>query len=431
MPNKLILFTFLGVLNHHSLATTPWLFHGKGDSVQYTAPPAPSAEFRGVEFTGRYANYTRADTWYPTWAADGKLYSPWTDGTIGPDMKFVWSGDGKDAKTGYATIEGDDPLNLTITDVGILTVSALPFQGRYPCGSLHYDGVWYYGSYGIDQVNEEIKKDYGWYVLGHFAGFHWSEDNGKTWNLSPHTTDAGLFAEPKRSELDLELGKEGPFVKMGAPHFVDFGQNMEHSPDGKAYLVGHGSEFPDASPRKANNSWVTGDAVYMTRVLPSIENMNDASKYEFFAGHDSDGIAIWTKDFKKIKPIFEWNNHCGIVTMTYNPSLRKYFMCITDGHMVTTSRREYDSYVLESDSLTGPWSIVAYMSDFGPQAYFLNIPSKFTSDDGMTMWLSYSANYMNGNNRNNPDYVKETVPAGSAYSFSLHEFSLLKKSESN
>ena len=27
-------------------------------------------------------------------------------------------------------------------------------------------------------------------------------------------------------------------VKFGAPHFVDFGQELEHSPDGKAYLVG-------------------------------------------------------------------------------------------------------------------------------------------------------------------------------------------------
>ena len=26
-------------------------------------------------------------------------------------------------------------------------------------------------------------------------------------------------------------------VKIGAPKFVDFGKNMEHSPDGKAYLL--------------------------------------------------------------------------------------------------------------------------------------------------------------------------------------------------
>lgn len=38
-------------------------------------------------------------------------------------------------------------------------------------------------------------------------------------------------------------------VKMGTPDFVDFGINMEHSPDGKAYLVGMGVEVDDPMPR--------------------------------------------------------------------------------------------------------------------------------------------------------------------------------------
>ncbi len=50
----------------------------------------------------------------------------------------------------------------------------------------------------------------------------------------------------------------GP-VKMGCPHFVDFGRNMEHSPDGKAYLVGMGAEENDPKPRYANLSWITAD----------------------------------------------------------------------------------------------------------------------------------------------------------------------------
>ncbi len=33
-------------------------------------------------FTDRHAEYTQADTWYPSWAADGNLYSPWTDGVV-------------------------------------------------------------------------------------------------------------------------------------------------------------------------------------------------------------------------------------------------------------------------------------------------------------------------------------------------------------
>ena len=102
---------------------------------------------------------------------------------------------------------------------------------------------------------------------------------------------------------------------------------MEHSPDGYAYLVGHGAEATDEKPRFGNLSWISGDQVYMLRVKPSIENMNDASKYEFFDGHDRNGDAIWTNDFESIKPLVDWNNNCGCVTMTYNAPLKKYLMC--------------------------------------------------------------------------------------------------------
>lgn len=398
-------------------------------AVPRDCPVQASEVFSSFVFTGRFANYTKADTWYPSWASDGALYSPWTDGTIGA-MDFAWSGRGKGAQTGYARITGDDPLNLTISNWGTRVASALPYQGRYPCGSLVYNGVWYYGTYGLDQVSAPLRAQFGWYVLGPLVGFSWSTDGGETWQRCPHSADKPLFVESPREQLDLEEGKEGPFIKMGAPHFVDFGQNMEHSPDGKTYLVGHGAEHPDPQPRRANNSWITGDAVYLARVTPSIANMNDRSRYEFCAGRDGTGKDLWTKDFAEIKPIFSWNNHCGCVTMTYNAALKKYFMCITDGHRGTTSRKQYTSYILESSHVTGPWARIFYMKDFGPQAYFLNIPSKFISEDGQTMWLCYSANYMESKRRNDPGYVVQTTPAGSAYSLSLHEFTIKKAERS-
>jgi len=45
---------------------------------------------------------------------------------------------------------------------------------------------------------------------------------------------------------------------------------------------------------------------------------------------------------------------------------------------------------------------------------------KFISDDGMTMWLSYSANFTNS-------YLKtgfESKPVAGRYAMSLHEFRL-------
>ncbi len=45
-------------------------------------PFARSPHYPGLGFTGRHANYAHGDTWYPSWAADGNLYSPWADGLV-------------------------------------------------------------------------------------------------------------------------------------------------------------------------------------------------------------------------------------------------------------------------------------------------------------------------------------------------------------
>ena len=361
-------------------------------------PFPPSSDIKGIGFAGRWRTYTHADTWYPSWASDDNLYSPWTDGTVNGVRSH--SG-GPNATTGQGKITGKDPMELEITCLGLHAASPEPYGGRYPCGSLVYDGVWYYGTYCLDQKNPHLN----WDVLGPFVGFRMSRDYGKSW------TDAGLT--PLNS-LFGESGKNGAKVKIGSPHFVDFGKNMQHSPDGKAYLVGHGAVRPDAQL-----SWISGDQVYMIRVTPSPDNMNDRSKYEFFAGHDDQGRPRWTRDFARIQPLVEWNDRAGCVTMTYNAPLKKFLMCITDG-FPTIFRM--NTYVLESDQITGPWKLVTFMQSFGEQGYFVNIPSKFISSDGRTAWLSYSTNFTNGGGMRTNWAVN---PPGGSYAFSLQEIQLI------
>jgi hypothetical protein len=208
-------------------------------------------------------------------------------------------------------------------------------------------------------------------------------------------------------------------VKIGAPHFVDFGKNMEYSPDGKAYLVAHGADPADTKWRFWNDSWITGDQVYLIRVTPSVETINDASKYEFYGGKDDNGIPVWTKDFKQMKPLLEWNNNMGCVTITYNAPLKKYLMCVTDGGN-TVSRM--NTYILESDRIDGDWKIITYMKEFGTQAYFVNIPSKFISGDGETMWLLYSGNFSLDSN-GEPHKVD---PPGGHYGITFQKIKLVK-----
>ncbi len=372
-------------------------------------PPFPKSDsITSFKLTGRFKNYTNADTWYPTWADDDNLYSPWTDGYILDEPEYIPFDDdkveegypcnsldifGRKAATAQGKIIGDDPMNLEVINLKPrIEASPKPYEGRYPAGSLVYNGVWYYGTYCVDSDGHPTLPD--WVTLGPLVGFRISHDYGMTWEESPLPPDKPLFGEnPYKAK-----------VKMGTPHFVDFGKNMEHSPDGKAYFVGHGSVREDA-----DNTWIRGDQIYMARVTPSIETINDVSAWEFFAGHDGNSTAIWSNDFADIKPILEWEGHLGCVTITYNAPLKKYIMAISCGH----KPKYYDTMFLEADSLTGEWRLIRYYEQFGPTAYFVNIPTKFISEDGKTFWIIYSANWDE----------KSAVgdPEGSQYSLSIHE----------
>ena len=380
-----------------------------------TQPPADcpferSETLLGLGFTGKSVNYGAADTWYPSWAKDGKLYSPFTDGNA--NKVSAWS-IGERAVVGFTVMEAENPYNLKFGRTGIIAGDPEPYGGRYPCANLFYDGVWYIGTYGLAGENYGLN----WPILGPFAGFHISKDAGETWTPSPLSCHSGkaLFPEPEKFK--------GP-VKIGAPHVVDFGRNMEHSPDGKAYLIGHGSTEQDEGDRQANLSWISGDQIYLCRVKPHPQNINDESKYEYFAGHDNLQNPIWSKDFEDIKPLYEWDNNCGCVTMTYNSVLKKYLMCVTDGWPTVKNMR---TYILESDKMTGPYKLVAYLANFGPQGYFVNIPSKFVSSDGRTLWLCYSANFTYGGDKRSDPALGN--PYGSSYSLTLQEVRLLDSNE--
>ena len=354
-------------------------------------PIQPSELFAALAFTGRNAAYTKADTWYPSWADDGNLYSPFADGTAN-DVYVMWN----NHLTGQAVITGDDPLALSVEVLGTTKVPPAPHGGVYPSANLVHNGVWYYGYYTLDDL-----VGMNWTVQGPFVGFRTSRDLGRTWSLPPHTPERPMFDEPRG------------LITLGAPHMVDFGRNMRHSPDQKAYLVSHGTCRRPEGPWRGQN-WITGDQVFLSRVTPSEQTINDPASWEFFAGHDQQGRARWSNRLADIQPVIDWPNHCGCVTATYNPALKRYLMCVTDGRETIG---QMNTFVLESAELTGPWRLVTYMKDFGTQAYFVNVPSKFIAPDGLGFWLCYSANFT-GTPAN---------PPGSRYAMCLHEARLVRR----
>ncbi len=400
-------------------SATGGVLSGSGPTVTWTAPspgsgrparaglwiwdrtppadcPFPlSTDVPGIAFTGRASNQNFCDTWMPTWAADGNMYSTWQDGvlTTAPFNGVGGFFGGTDpAQNGWAKIVGNDPQDLLVADAGMMAGPRTPYAARFPGANFVYNGTWYYGTYstdGADANDNPVIPDPGNQgVLMGFVGFRTSQDYGHTWNEGPHSPSAPLLPEP---------GNGGGKIKFGQMYMVDHGQNQQASPDGKVYFVSNGAVDPDASPSPANLGQHKGDLIYLCRVTPSLSTINDASAYEFFAGNDVSGQSTWSSSLSQAAPIVDWNNHCGSTTISWNPGLRKYLLFCTVAHYSLAPDgphpQDYDTYILESDRLTGPWKLVTYLNSFGTQAYYPNLPSKFISADGRTAWLWYGANY--------------------------------------
>jgi len=163
-------------------------------------------------------------------------------------------------------------------------------------------------------------------------------------------------------------------VKFGAPHAIDFGQNSENAPGGHLYIVGHGAETPES-----HQSWMQGDSVYMARTVggaPNPATVNTAAAWEFYAGgHGAD--TVWDPSIANAKPIALWPTRGGVSTMSYHPVLKKYILVVSTPTVSPSCVGTFDTYFLESDDITGPWSYVAYIPQFGPEAYFVHVPTKF------------------------------------------------------
>lgn len=386
------------------------------NQVPTGCPLSLSSDYTYITFTGRWADYSNADTWYPSWGSDGNLYSPFTDGSCGG----VSAGS---PNPGQAQIVGDDPLNLDVYPSAVTNSNGgggTNGYGRYPSASLMYNNIWYYGTYLLTGPDNSLSiPHWDWPVLEPFVGFRYSTNNGVSWtdNTNPNNC---LF---ENYHYSLASGSNNEDL-IGAPHMVDFGKNLQYAPTDPstgrkyAYMVAHGA---DAGATVAQNDWIMGDNIYLLRILmPSGTDaasntayLNTAANWQYYSIGGT--WRNWNRSnltdvYNNIQPIVDWNGHLGNVALTYNAPLNRYLMCLSR----CNSTSSFDTMILESNSITGPYKVVHYLPTFGQVGYFTNIPSKFISADGRTMWLSYSANYTGA-----PSNIEHA-----AYSWCLNEFVL-------
>jgi hypothetical protein len=118
----------------------------------------------------------------------------------------------------------------------------------------------------------------------------------------------------------------------------------------------------------------------------------DRTQYEFFAGLDGSGEAIWVTNITQRRPVFEdrergvgWN-----CSASYNPGLGRYLI-ITE-HSVTS--RGYIG-IFDAPQPWGPWTTVLYQSGFGTptiqaSTFFWNFSNKWLSPNGRDFVLVFT-----------------------------------------
>ena len=310
------------------------------------APCPASRVITGLEWQGEVLKLVdgSGDNWPITWVED--------------DLQITTYGDGKgfslkepSLTLGFARIYGDPP-NHRAEDLrsDADTVAGGGPAGIKSSGILMVDGVLYlfvrnYKPPGSDD-----------YTNSRLA---WSTNRGANWTWADwHFADT-----------------------FGCPDFVQFGKNYAGARDGYVYVAS-----------QANDSAYEFSADIVMFRTPKTR-VADRKSYEFFAGLDRVGTAVWSKDIERRRPILSDRNGCSRLSLVYNAGLKRYIM--TKSHIpVGGPVQPYTPAmgVFDAPEPWGPWTAVYYDDHWSGdyRTYHHKFPPKWMSSDGRTMWLLFS-----------------------------------------
>lgn len=322
-------------------------------TTEHRNPPYPkSVVINGInwEFSKILRTAPGSDLWPVTWASDNNLYTSWGDGGGfgGDDTKGRVS-------LGFARIEGP-PTDFKATNVwgGFNPKSSSTFDGKCS-GILSVDGV-LYAWINMQNGNPPDHR------------LAWSEDLGKTWDLS-----------------NWAFSKQDGFSPKT---FLQFGKDYNNARDN--YIYSYGAKWVSAYGPENN--------IFLMRVKK--DQIKDIKAYEFFKGIDTNGNVVWTSDIKDRKPVFTDPNgvgNAGQAQVVFHPGIRRYILTVGHrSHAKNALRNQAKRLgIFDAPEPWGPWTTVAYYENWkgagdGP-ALGYSFPAKWISRDGKTMWMIYSS----------------------------------------
>ena len=183
-----------------------------------------------------------------------------------------------------------------------------------------------------------------------------------------HGTIAKVFIGHAKYPYDFTCnGTWKGKVRMGTPHVVDLGRELEFSaqangggdPTPRVYLVADGAT--NSVDPYAPQTWMMGSETYIarTKVAPNPNVMDDSNAWEFAVGSSGK----WVDNVAAAVPIWSWPNRTGSTTVTYVQPIKKFVMVVdAPGPKPQTAGQSmggpFDTYFLEADNITGPYRLI-------------------------------------------------------------------------
>lgn len=334
------------VLASVRIVPTLFLFPGFTSTAYGQGSTAPESTFIASITWDPPGTVVRAaqgsDNFPLTWADDGNLYTAYGDG-FGFEPLLTTK-----LSLGFAHISGG-PTNFVGTN--IRSDFEIPGDGpqvEKSSGLLMVDGVLYMWVRNIHHTGNQ----------GTGCQLAWSADHAVNWEWA-----------------------NWEYEDLGFCAFVNYGQNYAGARDEYVYMVSH--DHPSA---------YVGTNDFVLARAPKNQILDDDA-WEFFTALDGAGHPQWSDEPSARGPIFSRTD--GMArrsSITYNAGIGRYLWW--QGYPNTNDVRDAGGIgIYEAPELWGPWSQVyhTYNWDIGP-GDLGSFPSKWMSDDGLTLYLAFSGN---------------------------------------
>jgi hypothetical protein len=316
------------------------------------SPYPPSTTIAAIEWAPESQIIRLApgsDNWPLTWADDDRLYTAYGDGA-----GFSGRGDRRDSgrlSLGIAVVDGpaSEPSGINIS-APTAEQTGSGSKGKKASGMLFVGSTLYMWARNANAQGEGCQ-------------LAWSADYGKTWEWAAWT-----------------------FEQLGYCAFANFGKANSWSLDDFAYVYS-----PDGP-----SAYREADGIVLLRV--PIDEIPNRDEYRFFAGQDADGQAQWSSKFDDRRAVFAFPGGVNRLDVTYNKPLKRFLL--TMRNKARGGGRDHFG-LFDAPNPWGPWSTVYFVGGFTAVTHFVggepgewgesqHIPSKWISDDGLTINVVFS-----------------------------------------